>query len=133
MAGPEIRTPRGRIYIDKNGNKAILEWDTNFQPRWQKRFTKAQKFVDSEVLRLSEPYTPLLTGMLIKSGTLGTEVGSGTVRWIAPYARYQYYLKRKTASQTGPLRGSKWFHRMKEAHGEKILRGARHIMRSESQ
>jgi len=131
MAGPEIRTPRGRIYIDKNGNKAILEWNTDFQPFWQRKFTKAQVFVDSEFLRVCEPYTPLLTGMLIKSGTLGTTPGEGVVRWIAPYSRRQYYLKRKTASQTGPLRGSRWGHRAKEAHGQKILRGARHIMRTE--
>jgi hypothetical protein len=78
-----IETPRGVVYHDEN-MKAVLEWNTNFQPKWQKRYSEAQKFVDSEVLRLCEPYTPLLTGMLIKSGTLGTDIGSGTVQWIAP-------------------------------------------------
>lgn len=126
-----IETPRGVVYHDEN-MKAVLEWNTNFQPKWQKRYSEAQKFVDSEVLRLCEPYTPLLTGMLIKSGTLGTEIGSGTVQWIAPYARYQYYLKRKTKSETGPLRGSMWFERMKQTHKSKILRGARRIAKGES-
>lgn len=126
-----IETPRGVVYHDKN-MKAVLEWNTNFKPKWQKRFSEAQKFVDSEVLRLCEPYTPLLTGMLIKSGTLGTEIGSGTVQWIAPYARYQYYLKRKTKSETGSLRGSMWFERMKQVHKSKILRGARRIARGEN-
>ena len=126
-----IETPRGVVYHDEN-MKAVLEWNTNFQPKWQKRYSEAQKFVDSEVLRLCEPYTPLLTGMLIKSGTLGTDIGSGTVQWIAPYARYQYYLKRKTKSETGPLRGSLWFERMKATHKRKILSGARRIMRGES-
>jgi hypothetical protein len=126
-----IETPRGVVYHDEN-MKAVLEWNTNFQPKWQKRYSEAQKFVDSEVLRLCEPYTPLLTGMLIKSGTLGTDIGSGTVQWIAPYARYQYYLKRKTASETCPLRGPYWFERMKAVHKRKILSGARRIARGES-
>jgi len=126
-----IETPRGVVYHDKD-MKAVLAWNTNFKPKWQKRYTDAQKFVDSEVLRLCEPYTPLLTGMLIKSGTLGTEIGSGTVQWIAPYARYQYYLVRKTKSQTGPLRGSYWFERMKQVHKRKILAGARKLAGGEN-
>lgn len=130
MAGPVIKTPRGKVFIGENG-KAVLEFNTNFRPFWQRRFTAAQKFVDSEVLRLSEPYTPMLTGMLIKSGTLGTVPGQGVVKWIAPYARYQYYLKRKTKSETGPLRGSRWFHRMKISHRREILRGARKIAKGE--
>jgi hypothetical protein len=126
MAPIIIETPRGRVFHNEN-MEAVLEWNTNFKPKWQKRYSNAQKFVDSEVLRLCEPYVPLLTGMLIKSGILGTEIGSGLVRWIAPYARYQYYLDRKTKSQTGPLRGSLWFHRMKAAHGRKIVKTAKKI------
>jgi len=126
MARPPIRieTPRGAVFHGKDG-KAVLEWNTQFQPKWQKRYSEAQKFVDSEVLRLCEPYTPLLTGILIKTGTLGTDIGSGTVQWIAPYARYQYYMKRKNPSTTGPLRGPHWFERMKQVHKQEILRGAR--------
>jgi len=69
----------------------------------------------------------LLTSMLIKSGTLGTVIGSGTVSWIAPYARYQYYATRKPGSQTGPLRGPYWFERMKEVYGRKIISSARKL------
>lgn len=121
-----IETPRGAVYHDEN-MKAVLEWNTNFQPKWVKRYSEAQKFVDSEVLRLCEPYIPLLTGILIKTGILATEVGSGTVQWIAPYARAQYYMKRKNPSTTGPLRGPHWFQRMKEVHGQQILQSARRI------
>jgi hypothetical protein len=131
MAAPEIKTPRGRVYIDASGSKAVLEFNTNFQPKWQRRFSAAQKFVDSEVLRLCEPYIPLLAGMLIKSGDLGTTIGSGTVKWIAPYARAQYYMKRKNPSTTGRLRAPYWFQRMKETHGRKILKGAQLIAQGE--
>jgi|SRR5688572_31122187 len=122
-----INTPRGRIIIGANG-KAELKFNPKFAPKWTRRYSRAQMFVDSEVLRLSEPFTPLRTSMLIKSGILGTDVGSGTVKWITPYARRQYYLGRLPGqSQTGPLRGRMWFHRMKEAHGTKIIAGAKKI------
>jgi hypothetical protein len=123
----EIRTPRGRVYHDKNG-KAVLEFNTNFGQKWMKKFSAAQKFVDSEVLRLCEPFIPLKTSMLIRSGTLGTFIGSGLVRWIAPYARHQYYMVRKNPSQTGPLRGPYWFYRMKEVHGRHIIAGAKRFI-----
>jgi hypothetical protein len=126
MTKPVIETPKGKVFTLKNG-KAALEWNTNFRPRWQASYTRAQMFVDSEVLRLSEPYTPLLTSMLIKSGTLGTDIGSGTVQWIAPYARAQYYSARKPGSQTGPLRGPFWFERGKEVWGQKLIAQARRI------
>lgn len=122
----EIKTPRGAVIQGPNG-KAVLIWNTRFRQKWWKRFSDAQKYIDSEVLRLCEPYTPMRTGMLIKSSILGTEIGSGWVKWIAPYSRYQYYLKRKTKSETGPLRGSLWFERMKQVHGRHIIEGARRI------
>lgn len=124
--GPVIETPRGKVYITKGGT-AKLEFNTNFRPKWQRRYSAAQMFVDSEVLRLSEPYTPMQTGMLIKSGTLGTDIGSGLVQWIAPYARYQYYSPRKPGSETGPLRGPYWFERMKAQHKRAIIAGARRL------
>jgi hypothetical protein len=126
MTPSRIETPRGAIVVGKNG-KARLVWNTDFQPKWQRRYTAAQKFVDSEVLRLSDPFTPMQTGMLIKSGLLGTEIGSGEVSWIAPYARRQYYSTRSVGSETGPLRGPQWFERMKAVHKTKIIAGARRL------
>lgn len=126
MAGPVIETPRGKV-IRTKGGKAKLVWNTNFKPKWQRRYSAAQRLVDSEILRLSEPYTPLQTGMLVKSGTLGTEIGSGLVQWIAPYARAQYYSSRKPGSETGPLRGPFWFERMKAVYRRRIITGARRI------
>lgn len=122
---PQIITPRGAIFQTPNG-KAKLEWNATFQQKWQGRYTVAQRFMDSEVLRRSEPFTPLLTSMLIKSGILGTDIGSGVVEWIAPYAKAQYYRPR-IGTQTGPLRGGFWFERMKAVAGSQIIAGARRI------
>jgi hypothetical protein len=123
---PKIETPKGAVVIGKNG-KAELKFNPNFAPKWTRRYALAQKFVDSEILRLSEPFTPMQTGSLIKSGQLGTDVGSGEVSWIAPYSRRQYYAARKPGSETGALRGPFWFERMRQVHGERIINGAKRI------
>ena len=54
---------------------------------FSERIKKAQKFVDSEVLRKSDPYIPFKTGMLRDSGILGTKIGSGRIRYLAPYEK----------------------------------------------
>ena len=62
---------------------------------------------------------PLRTGTLERSGTLGTLIGSGEVKYIAPYARRQYYNTATTRSYD-PRRGGKWFERMKTANKDRI-------------
>lgn len=121
-----IQTPRGRVFTVKtpNGNvTAKLEWAAGFGPGMSGSFAGAQKFVDSECLRYMDPLTPRRTGMMIKSGTLGTVIGSGHIEYLTPYARRQYYENRGGNGQ----RGKKWFERMKTAHGAVILKGAQRI------
>lgn len=118
--------PANRINVAPT-DKAELAWHADFYPKWTGRFFNAQLFVDSEILRLSEPYTPLRTGELIKSGTRGTKIGTGLVQWTAIYARRNYYSPRAVGSQTGPLRGPFWFQRMKATYGKSILKGARKL------
>lgn len=122
-----VVTPQNKVVSVSNG-KASLVWEPKFAPKWTRRYSKAQMFVDSEVLRLSEPFTPLLTGTMIKTGILGTDIGSGKVSWIAPYSSDQYYGGRNPGeSKTGPLRGRYWFERMKEVKGKQIIKGAKAI------
>lgn len=83
--------------------------------------SKKQEIIDSEVLRLCAPLVPFRTGSLERSGTLGTVIGSGEVKYIAPYARAQYYNTAQTRSYD-PRRGGKWFERMKTANKDQILR-----------
>lgn len=81
---------------------------------------KVQKFIDSEVIRLSEPYVPWATGTLAQtSPKIGTHIGSGEVVYKAPYARRQYYENRGNGQ-----RGKMWFERMKADHKDEILKGA---------
>lgn len=91
---------------------------------------EVQKYIDNECKRCMAPYTPKMDGNLIKSADFGTVVGSGIIKQSIPYARRNYYGNRgfgKQGTARGGLRGRKWFERMKAAHKDKILDGARKI------
>lgn len=113
-----IQTPRGSIYTVKTANGTVtakMEWNQGFSGRREAGFSKAQGFIDSECIRRMNPETPRLTGVLIKSATLGTVIGSGEIDQITPYARRQYYEHKEK---------SRWFERMKNRHKDSILKGA---------
>lgn len=116
-----IRTPRGSIYTSSGQNGRVtakLEWNSNFSSKYRQSFSRKQKFVDQECIRRMGPDTPRRTGVLIKSATLGTVIGSGVIHQIAPYARRQYY-EHSTKSR--------WFERMKNRDKDIILQGAAQI------
>lgn len=109
-----------------------LTFDPDFKKRSESNFGNAQKFVDSEVLRLNEPYMPKRSGDMIRSGTRGTVIGSGVVEYIAPYARDQYYNNKgkgtdglNASNGAKGLRGAFFFERMKADHGDEIEKGAK--------
>lgn len=113
-----ITTPRGSVFTSTNENGSVtakLEWAPGFSQKKAESFSKAQQFVDSECLRYMNPLTPRRTGMMIKSATLGTVIGSGSIEYIAPYARRQYYEHKTKA---------KWFETMKASHKDVIKEGA---------
>lgn len=113
-----ITTPRGSITTVRTAAgtmTAKLEWNPSFARTKLENFSRAQEFVDSECLRYMNPLTPRRTGMMIKSATLGTVIGSGSIEYLAPYARRQYY-EHKTKRL--------WFETMKKGHGDKIRKGA---------
>lgn len=83
-------------------------------------------------MRKCDPYVPMQTGMLKKSGILGTVIGSGIVEYTAPYARRQYYINGGNGlegTSQGGKRGKLWFERMKANHKAEILRKAKDSMK----
>lgn len=126
MGVKQITTPRGSIVVQGQNGIAELKWDATFVPRTNQKFSRMQQFVDSEVLRRCSPRVPFRTGMLEKSGQLGTTIGSGVVEYIAPYARRQYYDTAESRAYD-PNRGAHWFERMKVAEKKEILEGAKKV------
>lgn len=149
----------GIHFIHQPNNKKqggiSLVWNSKFSKEKTEMFEKAQKFVDSECIRLMTPYTPMLNGALYKSVTLGTKIGSGELIYASPYARYQYYGKLMVSSITGssyarhgekkvltdidlkysthqhPQAGAFWFERMKKDRLSDIARGVERITNGE--
>lgn len=117
----QITSPRGRVFTVAGENGTVtarLEWASGFAEKKAASLSRAQAFVDSECLRYMNPLTPRRTGMMIKSGTLGTVLGSGSIEYLTPYARRQYYEHKTKA---------KWFERMKASHKDAIKKGAEKI------
>ena len=126
MALLTITTPRGKLVQRKTAGgtvKARLTWSPSFAAERTKQLDTVQAFVDSEVIRLMAPYTPMQSGLLIKAATLGTVTGSGEVQQIAPYAAMQYY-RTDITRKYDPRRGAKWVERMKVDRKAYILKGA---------
>lgn len=116
-----IETPEGRICtVQTAGGKvtAKLEWAPGFAPKKKQDFTRAQEFVDSECIRYMNPLTPRLTGVMVKSVSLGTVIGSGHLEYLVPYDRRQYYEHKEK---------SRWFENMKASKKETIRKGAEKI------
>jgi len=112
---------------------------------------RVQKFIDNECIKYMKEYTPMVSGMLADSVTLGTVIGSGKIVYASPAARYLYYGKLMVSKETGsayakhgeskvltgkdleynkgtnPKAGKLWFERMKADHKKDILAGARNI------
>jgi hypothetical protein len=124
-----ITTPRSTVFqttFQGGSAKATLEWSADFGRRRTEAFTRAQMFVDSEVLRFCSARVPFDTGMLQKSGILGTVAGSGEVSYIAPYSAFQYYATAQTRAYDA-MRGGMWFERGKATEKARILSGAAKI------
>lgn len=120
----KIETPRGTVkhVHHRNGTvTAEIKWNPDLERTMVRDFSSAQEFVDHECIRRMNPETPRRTGMLVKSATLGTVIGSGEINQIAPYARRQYYEHKEK---------SYWFERMKNRHKDSILKGAAKFVKS---
>lgn len=118
MPLPVIKTPRGQIFFNKRGQKAVLKWNPQFAPKWRSKYHSAQFAHDKRAWEECEPFTPKRTGALILSGKLGSVFGTGVLKWVAFYSAYQYFMARAI----GPgLRGPYWFHRMKQIKGREII------------
>lgn len=120
MAFRPITTP-STTTIQGKGGKVSLVWNAGAAGSINSDLEKRQRIIDSEVLKLCAPMVPHRSGKLERSGITGTVIGSGGVKYTAPYSRRQYF-KTATSRSYDPRRGGMWFERMKTAHKDHILR-----------
>jgi len=76
------------------------------------RIERAQKVLDSQVMKDSNYYCPQDTGALQKS-VLGSVIGSGLLVWAIDYAKKMYHFAGRVAKETNPNASTKWFERAK--------------------
>lgn len=102
----------------------IKPTDQLLNERGLNRGGKVQKFIDSEVIRCMDPFTPFRSGFLKRSALLATVIGSGLIKYVAPYARRNYYEnagRGKEGTENGGKRGRLWFERIKPIYLNDIL------------
>lgn len=84
---------------------------------------KAQSYIDSEIIRRSDPLVPYDSGVLKDSAILSTKIGTGIIEYNTPYAKKQYFKGRATGQ-----RGRLWCRRMWTSDKPEILENAQKII-----
>lgn len=113
--------------------------------RFEERGKTAQVWLDSEILRSTEPFVPMDQGDLIGSGVRGTVPGSGLIVYNSPYAHYHYVglvrvgrapkkltdrkMNYSQLHQAGLERGSAWFDRSKKVNLAAWIAGVERAMK----
>ena len=104
-----------------------LALDTRRLARFDSQVEAAQKWLDNEVLKDCEPYVPMDTGTLARSGQRGTAIGSGEIVYNAPYAAAQYYGRANKSKDKHPQATMQWFEKAKAVHKERWISSAKRI------
>ena len=99
------------------------QYEINLNGVNPEKIHRAQMYIDREIIRRCEPYVPMKTGSLKRSGITGTHVGTGVIKYTAPYAKRQYF-----AGKSNCQRGRKWVKRMWLSQGKNIIKNANKIL-----
>lgn len=105
---------------------AHFQWDN--RNRIPQNIIRAQKYLDNIVLKDTDKYVPMRTGILAKSGIIGTRIGSGEIEYVAPYARKVYYgVTIHFSKSRHPLACARFFEASKAVNKKSWLAGVRRI------
>lgn len=108
--------------IEFNG----LQMNPDFTVKSENQFRQAQNYVDKEVIRRLEDYTPIAMQRFKNHGKMSKahKVDKpGVIINTEPTARKEYYTNRGLSSKDGHNRGKFWLERMKADHKADILKG----------
>lgn len=84
---------------------------------------RTQLYIDKEIISRSDDYVPMKTCSLKRSGITGTRIGTGIIKYTAPYAKRQYF-----AGKASGQRGRKWVKRMWLSQRKDIIKNANKIL-----
>lgn len=99
--------------------------------RYDLRIKQAQAFLDSEVIRQSNPLIPFIQGMLANTVVIESP---GRIVYVQPYARRMYYGDSYNFTTTfHPNAGARWTDRAKAAHMADWKSGVESILKGGNQ
>lgn len=98
--------------VDGTSTTCKLKFKGGAATEWTSQIRQAQAQLDSETMRVLEPYMPLDSGTMIKSMISATHIGDGEIKVNTPYAAKVNYLT-GVMGRNGPNRGRRFFDRMK--------------------
>ena len=101
-------------------------FDKSSMLRRQKAFEEAQKYVDSECIKLMTPWVPVAKPKWRNAGRLRDSVSNpepGLIEYTAPFAESDYYAEKNHAASGNPNAQRLWFEVMKKTHAKEILAG----------
>lgn len=104
-----------------------LKWGKGFFKTKAKKFEEAQEYVDTECIKLMEPYVPVAKKRFKNAGKLRDSVKiaePGKIVYTARFARSDYYATKNHKRGGNPNAQRMWFEVMKRESGAQILRGA---------
>lgn len=113
-----------------SGMNMRLQLNTEFTlNRFNEKYQRAQKWLDNEVLKDSDPYVPMDSGNLRSSGIKGTDIGSGRIVYNMPYASRCYYGHYNFSKAKHERACRQWFEKAKAANKTKWISGAKKLMK----
>ena len=97
--------------------------------KYPKRLHRAQMWLDNEVMKDLNPYVPFRTGALAQSVIRFTNIGSGKVVYMTPYARRIYHSRGLNFNRfVHPLATDHWVEPAKVRCMKKWVNGVKKIL-----
>ena len=100
-----------------------ISFAPDFTVKSEKKLRQAQDFIDSEVVKRLEEYTPVAKPIYANHGKMSRShkiERPGVVINTEPTARKEYYTNK---GSSGGKHGKRWLDRMKADHKDDILKG----------
>ena len=101
------------VHAEFNALRLQKDFDT--------RFSKAQHMLDTSIIRDTDPFVPMDTGMLARSAETASAIGKGEIVYDTPYARRLYYGDFSFRTVHHPNACREWFEAAKAVHEKRWI------------